>query len=361
MQHDQALGLQNDKIPLTLISSVCDSVQTGETQHIVEFCSDFRKVKHVAEVKLVGDQIHVKFRSIREAKNGIRKLNNNTYKDCELTAVQLSESTVNIPQSVLKRSRLIVRNLSFKCNEDDLKKAFEDCEGMTDASIPVKLDGKKYGFGFVQFNSLRNAMKAVELMNSTEILGRPVAVDWVLPKDMYQANQSKDGQENKVQFEDGEEHRDQVQDRENYRGQSAGKRKVFEESSDEGSSSSESDDDDDNSDNQEEREVSSQEKERPSDSDDDSSDENEDNDNNNSYNDGGESDEDSDTGEEKKRSGKVKLPKSKPSDVDQGKTIFIRNLSFDRDDEGLEEYFSKFGDVVYSRVVVDPKTEHSKG
>ena len=32
-------------------------------------------------------------------------------------------------------------------------------------------DGKKFGFGFVQFNSLRNAMNAVELMNGSEILG----------------------------------------------------------------------------------------------------------------------------------------------------------------------------------------------
>ena len=33
------------------------------------------------------------------------------------------------------------------------------------------LDGRKFGFGFVQFSSLRNAMKAVEAMNATEILG----------------------------------------------------------------------------------------------------------------------------------------------------------------------------------------------
>ena len=32
-------------------------------------------------------------------------------------------------------------------------------------------DGRKFGFGFVQFNSLRNAMKAVEFMNGKEILG----------------------------------------------------------------------------------------------------------------------------------------------------------------------------------------------
>ena len=37
-------------------------------------------MKHVAEVKLVGKEIHVKFRSIREAKNGIKKLDGKTYK-----------------------------------------------------------------------------------------------------------------------------------------------------------------------------------------------------------------------------------------------------------------------------------------
>lgn len=41
-------------------------------------------------------------------------------------------------------------------------------------------------------------------------------------------------------------------------------------------------------------------------------------------------------------------------------TIF-RNLSFKRTDEDLEEHFTKFGEVEYCRVVVDPQTEHSKG
>ena len=39
----------------------------------------YRKVKRVAEVKFVGTQIHVKFRSTKEAKNAIRTLNGKTY------------------------------------------------------------------------------------------------------------------------------------------------------------------------------------------------------------------------------------------------------------------------------------------
>ena len=47
--------------------------------------------------------------------------------------------------------------------------------------------------------------------------------------------------------------------------------------------------------------------------------------------------------------------------IEEHNFFTFRNLSFDRNDEGLEEYFSQYGEIVYSRVVVDPQTEHSKG
>ena len=46
-------------------------------------------------------------------------------------------------------------------------------------------DGKKYGYGFVEFPSLKKAKKAMAAMNGKPILGRPVAVDWALAKDKY--------------------------------------------------------------------------------------------------------------------------------------------------------------------------------
>ena len=42
-------------------------------------------------------------------------------------------------------------------------------------------------------------------------------------------------------------------------------------------------------------------------------------------------------------------------------TSIFRNLSFDRTNEGLEEHFIQYGDINYSKVVIDPQTEHSKG
>ncbi|KAF1578763.1 UNVERIFIED_CONTAM: RNA-binding protein 28, partial [Eudyptes pachyrhynchus] len=50
-----------------------------------------------------------------------------------------------------------------------------------------------------------------------------------------------------------------------------------------------------------------------------------------------------------------------PSDVAEGRTVFIRNLSFDTEEEALGEMLQQFGDLKYVRVVLHPDTEHSKG
>ncbi|XP_045544194.1 RNA-binding protein 28-like [Salmo salar] len=50
-----------------------------------------------------------------------------------------------------------------------------------------------------------------------------------------------------------------------------------------------------------------------------------------------------------------------PSDVNEGKTIFIRNLSFDTEEEGLEEVLLQYGELKYIKICLHPDTEHSKG
>lgn len=44
-----------------------------------------------------------------------------------------------------------------------------------------------------------------------------------------------------------------------------------------------------------------------------------------------------------------------------GKTIFVRNMSYNTDDDLLTEEFEKFGEVEYCKIVMDPETGHSKG
>uniref|UniRef100_A0A8C2AJ32 RNA binding motif protein 28 n=1 Tax=Cyprinus carpio TaxID=7962 RepID=A0A8C2AJ32_CYPCA len=128
------------------------------------------------------------------------------------------------------KARLIIRNLSFKCEDDDLKQIFSEFGTVMEAKIPLKPDGKKRSFAFVQFKNMAEAGKALAAMNLKEIKASP----------------------------------------------------------------------------------------------------------------------------KKKRD-------PLPSDVNEGRTIFIRNLAFDTDEEGLEEVLLQFGELKYVRVVMSVDTGYSKG
>lgn len=41
--------------------------------------------------------------------------------------------------------------------------------------------------------------------------------------------------------------------------------------------------------------------------------------------------------------------------------VCFRNLSFDTEEEGLEEVLLLYGDLNYVKIVIQPDTEHSKG
>ncbi|EDV19735.1 uncharacterized protein TRIADDRAFT_61835 [Trichoplax adhaerens] len=48
-------------------------------------------------------------------------------------------------------------------------------------------------------------------------------------------------------------------------------------------------------------------------------------------------------------------------DVQEGKTLFIRNLSFDCKEDELKEFFSKFGKIRYCKIVIDRANDYSRG
>ncbi|KAJ3111761.1 RNA recognition motif-containing protein, partial [Nowakowskiella sp. JEL0407] len=54
-------------------------------------------------------------------------------------------------------------------------------------------------------------------------------------------------------------------------------------------------------------------------------------------------------------------PSKLAASVDDGTTIFIRNLSFDTDEDSLLEKFSEWGKVRYARIVKDKETGRSRG
>ncbi|KAI5274072.1 Rna-Binding Protein 28 [Manis pentadactyla] len=260
-----------------------------------------------------------------------------------------------------KKARLIIRNLSFKCSEDDLKTTFAQYGAVLEVNIPRKPDGKMRGFAFVQFKNLLEAGKALKSTNMKEIKGRTVAVDWAVAKDKYKNTQSasvpgeekkpkakyqlskESGREEEVKEEEeedvgAEEKGDEEEEEENKEPEvtkpvclqkRAAERAATAESSEEDTSDGDSD--------LEERESTDSGEELAR----------------HDTNAAGQEIEDVQVSKKKKR----KLP----SDVNEGKTVFIRNLSFDSEEEELGELLQQFGDLKYVRIVLHPDTEHSKG
>ncbi|AWP08569.1 putative RNA-binding protein 28 [Scophthalmus maximus] len=272
----------------------------------------------------------------------------------------------------LLKARLIIRNLSFKCSEDDLKQTFSKFGTVLEAKIPLKPDGKMRGFAFVLFKNVSQAAKALNDMNLKEIKGRQVAVDWAIPKDKFIATQqssiagNKNTEEATGKPSNSESDSEDNDDDEEEKQAAPSKTKVASKPAVQQVEESHSDDDDDDDDDGQEQESEEDEEE---DNDDDGqeqdSEEDEDEDEEDDDDDDEEEEEEDDDEEDEEDDGESAQKKTQkkllPSDVKEGRTVFIRNLSFDTEEEGLEEVLLQYGELNYIKIVVHPDTEHSKG
>ncbi|XP_053409456.1 RNA-binding protein 28 [Nycticebus coucang] len=268
-----------------------------------------------------------------------------------------------------KKARLIIRNLSFKCSEVDLKTIFAQFGAVLEVNIPRKPDGKMRGFAFVQFKNLLEAGKALKNMNMKEIKGRTVAVDWAVAKDKYKDTQSLSAP--------GEEKSHEPKPQSSVKKNSGKKEDMEKEEDDdvEVDGDNDDDDDDDSDSNEEEEDKDSKvtktaqiqkraiKRAAPAES---SEEDHSDEDLEERVSIGGEEElAQSDASTEAQEDEDVEVSRKKkkklPSDVNEGKTVFIRNLSFDSEEEDLGELLQQFGDLKYIRIVLHPDTEHSKG
>ena len=82
--------------------------------------------------------------------------------------------------------RVWVGNLSFDTTDESLTKAFESIGKVVSVKIPRRNDGRSKGFGFVEFETLEDANKAVEeWKGQRELDGRPVEVNIAKPRDEH--------------------------------------------------------------------------------------------------------------------------------------------------------------------------------
>ena len=141
------------------------------------------------------DENVLKFESIPDEKP--TKVPNKPQKDLEQRRFDLKAAKE-------KKSRLIVRNLSFKATDEKLKSHFSTYGDVTEVNILKKKDGKMVGCAFVQYANVKEASKALKELNGKAFLQRPIAIDWAVPKEKFQQNNPKKEQEIKEEGEDEE-------------------------------------------------------------------------------------------------------------------------------------------------------------
>lgn len=138
-----------------------------------------KKIGSVAHIVFPGPEslaeavtARVVFHKPADAARAVEDLNDRVFKGQTLRVSALHK----------KAARVIVRNIPFEVEKDDLKALLAPFGHVGKIEIPSQ------GYAFVQMASVLQAANAVDqLAESATVKGRPVAVDWAIAKPKFEA------------------------------------------------------------------------------------------------------------------------------------------------------------------------------
>ncbi|ESQ29146.1 hypothetical protein EUTSA_v10023293mg [Eutrema salsugineum] len=88
--------------------------------------------------------------------------------------------------SKAQKWKLIIRNLPFKAKPSEIKEVFSAVGFVWDVFVPKNFEtGLPKGFAFVKFTCKKDAENAIQKFNGHMFSKRPIAVDWAVPKNLY--------------------------------------------------------------------------------------------------------------------------------------------------------------------------------
>lgn len=82
-----------------------------------------------------------------------------------------SDSNTKYKDGVNRNARLIVRNVSFKATEDNLKEHFSEYGNVEEVNLLKKPDGRLVGCAFIHYTQVPMANKALAATNKKPFLG----------------------------------------------------------------------------------------------------------------------------------------------------------------------------------------------
>jgi len=313
-----------------------------------------------------GPAYTVSFRKEQNARRAMESLQGKTFDGNQVSATFFA---LDKSRHTEKAGRLILRNLCFEARDKHIRKAFAPLGEIAEIHLPQKAGaapGQHRGFGFVQFKDANKAQEAIAKLNGTKICSRKVAVDFAVDASLYGSLQREEHlAQTKAQRKE-ELGADQLK---------LSAKKDKKKSKKEGDESEAEDDDDDDEEDDGDKplnakkELAKMKKLLGDDVEDDDEDEDEDQDEDakalakakkeankgkkkNDDDDEDDEDEDEDEDEEEEEEDENGNKRS-GFDVDDGKTIFVRNVPFDASNEDVRQVFQKFGKVYSVKLVAD--------
>jgi RNA recognition motif-containing protein len=100
-----------------------------------------------------------------------------------------------------ENSSIMLRNLSYNLTEDELTDFFKSCGEIRSVRVCKDDEGKSRGFGFVDFNSIGDAKKAVA-KHGSEVGGRSITVVFSRKRERVEREDRDDHHKNKSSGDD---------------------------------------------------------------------------------------------------------------------------------------------------------------
>lgn len=127
-----------------------------------------------------------------EAKNAFRKLAYSKFKDSllylewapmnvfgEKSLEEQERSDLKQLEQLQTGTKILVKNVPFEATVQELRKIFAAYGELNFVRIPKKIDGQHRGFGFVDYLTKEDAMRAFKpLCHSTHLYGRKLILEW---------------------------------------------------------------------------------------------------------------------------------------------------------------------------------------
>uniref|UniRef100_A0A2K6VB18 RRM domain-containing protein n=2 Tax=Anopheles darlingi TaxID=43151 RepID=A0A2K6VB18_ANODA len=243
-----------------------------------------------------------------------------------------------------RQFRIIVRNLSYKITEKKLRCEFERFGALEEVNILKRPDGRLVGCAFLQFSKKDESDQAIREMDSEVFMGRKIEVKYAMDKSTFQRVKQENAPKKETLEEEPEDisaanEEDLEIKNETTDASDEDEDTEVENDSDDGTDGDSGDDEE--GEGEEENEEDEEEEEEP------------------------------DTEENDKHaldmkpvtgSSKVAIKQEKKhNEIEEGRTVFVKNLPFDVEVEELKELMSQFGIVEQVLINREPISGHSKG